>query len=106
MDAGPGRLDRIALIVDRRRRAGEIEYLFDLGIERRRDVMIDEAERRQAEQPPDIVRRPGVEVVDTKDVVAVRSGDRKDAPEKAAPPVTSVFIAQPAVGEVARIAPS
>jgi hypothetical protein len=44
VNAGLGRLRRVALIVDRRSRAGQVEDRIDLDIERKGDIVPDRLE--------------------------------------------------------------
>ena len=72
MHAGLGRLHRIELVMDGRCRTGEILDFIDLDIEREAHVVAHQFETRMSKQGMHIVPRPGVEVVDAKDFVAVR----------------------------------
>ncbi len=68
---GLGGLDRIVLVVHRRRRAGEIEDLVDLDIEREGDVVAHRLEMRMADEMRDVVLATGEIVVHAQHVVAV-----------------------------------
>ena len=89
--AGLGGLHRIVLVVDRRGRAGEVEDLVDLDVEREGHVVAHQLEARVAEQVRDVALGAGEEVVDAQHVVALL--DRRShrwEPRKPAPPVTRI----------------
>ena len=69
--AGLGGLHRIALIVDRRGRAGQIVDLVDLDIERKGDVVAEQLEAIVTEDAIEIAPRAGEEIVDADDARAV-----------------------------------
>ncbi len=69
MDAGLGRLDRIELVVHRRRRAGQVEDAFDLYVERKGDVVAQQLEHRVREQVLNVALGAGEVVVDAQHVV-------------------------------------
>ena len=71
MHAGLRGLDRVVLIVDRRRGAGEIVDLVDLHIERKRHVVAHQLEMRVVEQVLDVALGAGEEVVDAQDVMTL-----------------------------------
>ena len=80
MHAGLGRLHRIALVVNRRRRAGEIEDLVDLDIEREGHVVADQLEALVIQQMLDVAARAAEEIIDADDVGCPRKEvARKDA---------------------------
>ena len=64
------RLDRIVLIGDGRRRAGEVVDLIGFEIQRMHDVVPNDLEVRIVHQMSDVGLPPGEEVVDADDVVA------------------------------------
>ncbi len=66
-----GRLDRVVLVVDRRRRAGEVVDLVDLDVERKRHVVADELEARMVVQVLDVALGAGEEIVDAEHLVAL-----------------------------------
>ena len=89
VDRGLGRLDRIVLIMDRRRGAGEIVDFVDLDIERQGHVVAHELELRMAGEMRDIVLGAGEQIVDAQHVVpAAEQGSHRCEPRKPAPPVT------------------
>jgi hypothetical protein len=57
MHAGLGRLDRIVLVMDRRRRASEIVDLIDLDIERECHIVPNQLEILAIEKMLDIAAR-------------------------------------------------
>ena len=65
------RLDRVVLVVHRRRGAGQVVDLVDLGEERLADVVPQQLEARMVEQVLDVVPPAGEEVVQADDVVAL-----------------------------------
>ena len=83
-----GGLDRIVLVVNRRRRAGEVEDLVHLDVERKRDVVADDLEVRVAEQ----MRRFRLRRCRSCPRKALRapasSRSQRCEPMKPAPPVT------------------
>jgi hypothetical protein len=63
IDAGPGRLDRNALIVDGRGRAGEIEDLIRFDFERHGNVVPEKLEIWIAQKVTDVFFRAGGKIV-------------------------------------------
>ncbi len=70
--AGLGRLHRIELVVDRRRRAGEVVDLVDLDEQRMGHVVTHRLEMRVLQQLRDIVLAAGEVVIDAQYVMAAR----------------------------------
>ncbi len=70
-NAGLGRLHRIELVVHGRGRAGQVEDLIRLHIERERHVVAQELESRVAEEGRDVVARARVEIVHAQDFVSL-----------------------------------
>ena len=64
------RLDWIALVVNRRGRAGEVIDLVDFHEERMRDVVAEKLEALVIEQVLDVAARAGEEIVDAQHVAA------------------------------------
>ena len=64
-----GRLDRVVLVVDRRRGTGEVVDLVHLHVERKRHVVPDELEARMVVQVVDVPLVAGEQVVDAEDLV-------------------------------------
>ena len=71
MNTGLGRLDGVELIVDRRSRAGKVENLIDLYIERKGNIVPLEFETRIVEQLKHVITRSRKEVIDAKDIMPV-----------------------------------
>ena len=71
VDRGLGRLHRVVLVVDRRRRTGEVVDLVDLDEQRERHVVPDELEARVVVQVIDVALGAGEEVVDAEHLVAL-----------------------------------
>jgi hypothetical protein len=65
MHAGLGGLHRIALIVDRRGRAGQVEDRIDLDVEWKRHVVPDRLEHRVGQQMGNVLAAAGEVVVRT-----------------------------------------
>src|SRR4029079_3793864 len=65
------RLDGIALVMDRRCRAGKVVDFIDLDIERKCHVMPDYFKARIRQQVFDIQSRSSKEIIDTDDMCAV-----------------------------------
>ena len=68
--AGLGGLNRIALIVDRRGRAGKVVNFIDLDVQRERDVVAHELEPRLPMQVVHVVLGAGEQVVYAQNVMA------------------------------------
>ena len=73
VNAGLGGLDRVELVVHRRRRTGQIVDLVGFDIEREGYVMAHQLEGRMAEQAADVVAPAGEKVIHTQDFVAGRN---------------------------------
>lgn len=73
MDAGLGGLYWIPLVVNRRRRAGEVVDSVNLYVKWEGNVMTDQFEMWVAKQVGNIVLGAAVEVVDADDVASVRN---------------------------------
>ena len=71
VDTGLRRLDGIELVVDRRRRARQIEDFIDFDIEREGNVMAHDFQMRVAHEMFQIILRAGEEVIDDEHVMAV-----------------------------------
>jgi hypothetical protein len=71
VDAGLERLHRVALVVDRRRRAGEVEDEVRLDVQRHRDVVAHHLEHGVREQLRHVAARTGVVVVDDEHLMAL-----------------------------------
>src|SRR5262249_16834055 len=71
VDRGADGPHRIALVVDRRRGAGEVIDLVDLDDDGLGDVVADELEATLAEEGLDALARAGEEVVEANDLIAV-----------------------------------
>src|SRR5205807_2038265 len=69
-DAGLGRLHRIELVMDRRRRASQVVDLVDLDKQRMGHVVAHRLEMRVAQQMGDVVFAAGEVIVDAQYVVA------------------------------------
>src|SRR5581483_784129 len=68
--AGLRRLHRIILVMNRRRRTGEIVDLVDLDVVREGHVMAHKLEALVSDQVLDIAPRAGEEIVEAKHLVA------------------------------------
>ena len=68
---GLGRLHWVELIVHRRGRAGEIVYLVDLDIERKRHIVAHQLEIGMVQQARDIGASASEEIVDAEHMVAL-----------------------------------
>ena len=80
------RLDRIALVVDRRRRAGKVVDLVELAPERLRHIVQDEGETRVVHQVIDVGLCPREEIVHDGDFVArLQQTARKMGTDEAGP---------------------
>src|SRR5262249_38346720 len=66
---GANRPHRVSLVVDRRRRAGEVVDPVDLDDDRLRDVVADELEARLAEEGLDVLARAGEKIVEAHDLM-------------------------------------
>ena len=71
LDRGADGAHRVALVVDRRGRAGEVEDLVDLHGQRLLHVVADQLEARVVEQVLDVGARAGEEVVEAHDLVPI-----------------------------------
>ena len=71
MNGGLRRLDRVTLVVNRARRAGQVVDLIDFDVEGECHVVPDHLEARISEQVGDVVLRRRVVVVDAQDVITV-----------------------------------
>ena len=68
---GLGGLHRVALVEDRRGRAGEVVDLVDLDVQRKRDVVTHQLEVRVGQHRQDVGLAARVEVVDAQHLVAL-----------------------------------
>jgi hypothetical protein len=66
-----GGLNRVVLIVDRRRRTSQVVDLIDLHIKRKGNVVANEFKIRIPYQRSDISLGPRIEIVDTEDIVSI-----------------------------------
>ena len=71
MNAGLGGLHRVELIVNGRRRTGEVIDLVHLDIEREGHIVAHQLKVRMIEQMSNVVLSAGEEVIQTDDVVTV-----------------------------------
>src|SRR5690606_7999141 len=71
-DVDLGRLDRVVLVMDGRRRAGEVVYLVHLDEKREADIVAYDLERGVRQKVLDIVLSAREEIIDADDLVAVR----------------------------------
>ena len=71
MNVHLGGLNRVVLIVDRRRRTGQVVNRIDLHIKRKGNVVANEFKIRIPYQRGDISFGTRVEIVDTEDIVSI-----------------------------------
>ncbi len=68
--AGFRGLHRVVLVMNRRRRAGEVVYFIDLDIQRHRHVVAQQLEARVRHQMQNVLLGAGEEIIQTDDLVA------------------------------------